>query len=231
MKRTLLRLVMMMGLWAVSIAQVSSQLDPALYQGTITGQVLDMDGNPVANAWVIATKEGFGPVPSTSTDEAGQFKLEYVKVNNTYQIMASKMEEGYLYTCGLYLDCPSTGTCPKVTLTSSTRRADVMVRFGPKGGRVAGVVRDARNNKPVANAVITLYGNSKMPTPSFIEVQSDGQGAFISDALPLCPVRMKVEVPGYRTWYFNEAVSEKVAEDLIVESSSTKRLEIRLVPQ
>lgn len=115
------------------ILQELRRLNP----GTIVGRVLDPDGNPVANASVIATladtsQVHIGVVPSTTTDEEGRFVLEYVKLGTSYLIEASKEDDGYLHTCVLILDCPSAGTCPKVTLTWSTRRADVVVRFGPR---------------------------------------------------------------------------------------------------
>jgi hypothetical protein len=232
MHKTVIGLMILLGLFPIPMGQESKQELRRLFPGTILGRVLDADGNPVADAMITPLRDPprSGPVPTTYTDSDGKFVLEYVKLE-TYVIDASKMDEGYLYTCGLLLDCSSPGTCPKVTLTTERRRAEVTVRFGPKGGFVVGSVRDAKTNKPVVDAVITFYGKSKVGPPSFVEVRSDGKGAFISEALPLCPIRMKAEAPGYRTWYFNNAVSAKTAADLVVESGLSKQVDIWLVPE
>jgi hypothetical protein len=117
-----------------------------------------------------------------------------------------------------------------VTLTSNKVQADAIIRLGPRGGALSGVVRDAITNKPIAEAVIIFYGKSVVGQPSSREVRSDVQGNFSSGALPLCPIRMKVDASGYHTWYFNEAVSAKAAEDVVVESGETKKMSVSLIP-
>jgi hypothetical protein len=76
MRQPVLGLGFLLALFSVWIATPTEQEDWSLHVGVITGQVLDLEGNPISNAWVIATAEVSGPVPSIDTDEEGRFKLE-----------------------------------------------------------------------------------------------------------------------------------------------------------
>ena len=74
------------------------------------------------------SRESRGGCPAATTDQAGQFRIDHVAMGTT-GVEAIKPEDGYVAFAG-------TSVSEVVTLTPNQRSATVVLKLGPKAGRL-----------------------------------------------------------------------------------------------
>lgn len=122
----------------------------------VVGYVTDGDYRPVAGAEVCANPHGpvVGIIPLGVSESDGSFALD-VWWPGTYTISIEHIAEGYPdATSGFY--GKFFGELPVITVGESNELKPVVVRVGPKAGRVVFKIVDDRNGRPVRGGLVEV---------------------------------------------------------------------------
>ncbi len=187
--------VLILLLFAVSLlrAQVGGQ--SAAY-GRINGTVLDENGQLVhdANVCTSVTKGSETVVNcNVSTNESGQFHIDHLNIG-TYGVFATKEQDGYSFS-----NPPS---ARNVIITTSDPNAYLTLRLGPKGGILAGSVKDTETGKPIKTSEV-YYVALDAKTSGSAGVNDEGQFQIVFPAGS--DVVVVVSAQGYRGWVYTDA--------------------------
>ena len=164
--------------------------------GTITAEVFDQDGKPLADAWVqivpvdrAMLSLGF---PSCVTDAGGlcSHDLEF----GSYHVSAEKEADGYP---DLVIPFYSHGKWPAtVRLSPEHPTARVVVRLGPRAASLVFNVIDAVTAARIENLSVGLR-----PFANQNEFLGTNLGADFRALIPADEdVSVEVEAKGYQTW-------------------------------
>jgi hypothetical protein len=169
----------------------------------IEGRVINERGQPVSGAAVVAMSND-GPIngrlPETTTDKSGGFSLKDVKPG-TNNLHAYKEDEGYPNT--IFAVFSIGRDVPMVNVVQGQITKDVIVRLGPKAGKLAGKVIDANTGQSLKEVAITVFNNDDLNDPyrSFGFSRMVTQTALGFQLLvPSVPFRVKISAPDYDSW-------------------------------
>lgn len=178
--------------------------------GSITGRVVDSEGQPVVGALVYASRvhSPLGMLPTTVTDREGTFSFSELRFE-AYTVYASKEEEGYPVYSPFYAVDPTDSTAggmtsAMVTIYKQQPAADIVIAVGPRMAKFTGNIKDA-SGKPVGaeitlcrldmpNSCVTAGSNKEEdgafeflapPVPYTVEVYASGYEQKRINALPL----------------------------------------------
>jgi hypothetical protein len=187
--------------------------------GRITGTVTGQDGQPVAEAYVMAVEslnQSLNNPPSTRTDLHGQFEISGLPLRN-YHVYASKPQDGYPMADPAY----SEENQAAIAL-SPDRPADSVVISIRKAGIVTLDVTDKTTGKPVS-------GSYKLSVPRRWETQ--GEISYPLLIHPSTDVMLEVSAKGYKTWFYSDASNPSHPLPLRLASGEQKSLKIELEPE
>lgn len=162
--------------------------------GCISGTVIDEQGSgvPQARIQAISANERFLPSASTSTDAAGQFRIDGVQPGpHTILVDAA----GYPFTAPYRV---MTG----ITVTSGAPCADAIMALGPKAAKLRVRVVDSVTQEPVKDASVWLIGEytnggwsmrviadpTPVPALSLITVHAAAEGYIESQPVTVSPM-------------------------------------------
>ncbi|MGH9764256.1 MAG: carboxypeptidase-like regulatory domain-containing protein, partial [Blastocatellia bacterium] len=116
--------------------------EPDSNPGTISGTVINQDGEPIGGAKVTVLRVNMekGIVPMNSTNENGEFLFERL-ASGTYTISACDEEAGYLRTDDTF-SAGSQVSYPRVEIVAGQVTANVVLQLGDRGGWLVGQVVD-----------------------------------------------------------------------------------------
>jgi hypothetical protein len=201
--------------------------DPSHFSAVITGVVEYADGRAVYGAQILADSDsgGFGRLPAAITNEHGRFALR-VWSPGFYTLRASKV-------AGAYPDA-SWATCTERPPAAQIRvsepgRVDVgVVRLGPQGVQLLGVVTDAETGKPVEDAQVIVQcaddPSSQLETNLNLQPRT---GGFLL-VLPAARVRVIVRAAGYEDWTYTGDDCDGAAKPLAIKPAKTVELTVRM---
>jgi hypothetical protein len=134
----------------------------------IKGIVTTSGGEPVSRAMVYASGLGNAETRTrrnvVTTDDQGRFNLSNLP-DGEYTIRAFKEEDGYPdLTFSIYSEAYIAVHWPRITIVNGTTVDDVIVHLAsPKCGRLVITVIDAKTNKKIRDAQVSLNheGNPK----------------------------------------------------------------------
>lgn len=201
----------------------SLSLPLAAQTGAVKGKVVTQEGLPIVKARV-SVDSTFSiiqkPVTYAETDERGNFVLGRLQWG-TYYVFARKDEDGYPDTTFAFY---SNNDVPKVTLSAASPVAEVTIKFGPKAGRLVGIMTDASTHTPV-NASIT-FTMRRLSNPNYF--MSTGISSRYEIMVPAgTDVLAEVHAAGYKTWKSSSALrlqsEEKRELNIALEPAMTER--------
>lgn len=188
--------------------------------GAVEGRVIDAEAHPVSGAKVYATHGGgsLGRPPSTYTDDKGKFLLSPVPVGRN-TLHASKETEGYPDTFFAFYDQGPEGII-EVNIHDKTVEQGVVVRLGPKGGRLRGKILDAETGRSLVGARIVLARVDD--SNKFLNFGPDSPDGRFSVVVPPVRFRLRVSAKGFEDWDYGTALQ--------LASGEVKELTISLRP-
>ena len=164
--------------------------------GTIHGTITDEIGKPIAQALVNAdpvnNKIRATALRYVETDEEGHFTIDRLEWG-LYRLFTKKEQEGYPNTrFGFYSPDPA----PTVGLSSQAPNAEILLKLGPKAGRLRILsVTDATTAKDLSNVSGVDLRRTSMPR-AFIGLGPSDDILIPSDV----DVTIKIESNGYESW-------------------------------
>jgi Carboxypeptidase regulatory-like domain len=199
--------------------------------GSIIGNVLGRQGNPVEGATVYTNAWNRPPGPGLRregrTDKDGNFVIRGVPAGS-YLVCAVKQADGYPDpTSALFAgETPP----PKVTVQAGKVISGVVVRVGPRAARLKGQVVEAPTDLPVKDAGLDftdpadptryLMGTTIAPGPGGLNVLVPVGTPFV----------MQIEAPGYDTCYFTLHGCKSHRVVVTVPAATTYDVVVRMRP-
>jgi hypothetical protein len=184
--------------------------------GSISGTVLDENGNTVSGAKVEAVnaRNGFqGAVRYFRTNDDGRFQIEGLPLGD-YRVFAKKEEDGYPDMSSAFY---SDNVFPTAVLTETNPAAEMLVRLLPKAGILTGSVVDAVTRKPLNPA---LHFRRAQNLKLFLTAGTEP--AFRVLVPSDVPVTLEISVPGYLRWHYHGKLELKPGE--------TMNLDVQMIP-
>lgn len=168
--------------------------------GAVKGQVLDLEGKPVANAEVLALRNesGTGKVPTAYSDKQGLFLIERL-TPGSYTISASKREVGYPPTDSPFYAAGFVES-PQVTVDEGQTISGITVSFGSKAARLAGHFIDATSNRRLKNLEGVRLTLRRVDRPALSYVEAPNVWGAYSVLVPPVPFTIEVSAPSYGKW-------------------------------
>lgn len=206
--------------------------DPHTALGSVDGIVVDLDNKAVVNARVYAVPlDDIRPEArlrvEVLTDESGRFHLEYVPVGRV-RMHAWLESLGYQDTSFDFL-VTSKQSVPIVSISEGKTTAGVVVRLGPKGGRLSGSIVDAQTGYAIPNAVLTFV---RLDNPkAYVAMGPDLAGKFHLPMPSNVDFRLKVSADHYADWWSgaNPGGTDRGAVRLV--PGGELKLAVRLQPK
>ena len=220
--RTVIYLMLGSAIWLPRLAQSAQD------KGAVLGVVVDLGGKPVSGATVVAwPPDRAGPTLFTGprTDGQGKFTMENLSPG-LYWVVAIKENEGYPDATSTFYSPPAKVT--ELTVQAGRVAKGVVVRVGPKAGRLIGRIADGVTGQPPPRAMIVFY-EAESPQ-DYMGTGPDVHGRFSILVPSMKAFRMRVSAPGYATWYYGADGTEERVQPLRLASGEGKELTIRLKP-
>ncbi len=146
---------------------------------TLSGQVLDVSGQPAAGATVTVAGSGVWPPKALTSDAGGRFELTPIPAG-VYELRATR---------GTLTSAPREGV-----LVQPAAESRVVLELEP-GARLLGRVVDAESGDPLGGVRVVVGEDALTATP--ISTQTDARGEFTVEALRHLPQRLWLSAPGY----------------------------------
>ncbi len=221
-----LALLLLVSLPASAQTANSSQAD-----GTITGTVLDANGQPFKGVQVCTymrdapsgSNESRGDCSAT-TDGAGQFRIDHVEMG-VISVEAIKPEDGYVAFAG-------TSVTKEVTLTPNQLSATVVLNLGPKAGTLLPSVKDKFTGEPIKVFEVswTIF-DSDEANGSYSGGQQVNQGIRRAIVPPEKYLVLTISARGYKKWFYHDPSDPSRPVFLRLQSGEEKELHVELEPQ
>jgi hypothetical protein len=205
---------------------------------SIQGRVLYPNGKIAPQALILAFKQGqmTGRILTGNADSQGRFVIAGMQIGIQYTLCASKQDEGHLDPYMLPFGLPTGGQC-KTIVAGSVAEVDVVL--APKAGMIEGRLRSASDADLKGKVVVYrplkfLRGEWVLVNPRdatwvpSAEATIGDNGNFKILGLPTGRYFLKVEVPGRKTWYFNNQLSDTSAQSILVQSGGSRNLVLNI---
>jgi hypothetical protein len=197
--------------------------------GDVEGFVLDDANRPIVGAQVsafVANRPSVGTWPQATSGVGGHFLITGVWPPGLYQITAQKPREGYGDPATVLFASPS-AQAPTVEVRARVTTQGVMVRLGPRGGWVTGVVEDAASGQEVRGASAGFISADSRMEYGGGSIACHGKFFLLSPSDK--SVRVRFSAPGYETWYLGPDGSEAHATPIRISPGETKEIVVRLL--
>jgi hypothetical protein len=196
--------------------------------GVIEGQVVDVDGTPVEGVTVTARYEGpfEGILPRSKSFADGRFRLESV-IAGWVRLTTSKPEEGFPNTMWPGMVGPGDAEPPEVPVGAGETTRGVVVRLGPRCGKLKGTILDSSTGKPLLTARLKL---TREDIPEvWLTLGPDEKGDFLF-ALPDLLYSLEVTAPHFKSWRSDNDVEQIPGQQIRVSQGEAMHLKIALEP-
>jgi hypothetical protein len=195
---------------------------------TVTGQVLDSDGRPLAAAKISAfplDAAMSGAIPRQPvTDQNGRFSYDLPAYPGRTRFCAIKESAGYPDTQGLLFASPGENM-PEVSLVSGGHLENVDIHLGAPDGVLAGSVVDGVTGVEVPKARVTLH---RSEPESMYSTSLGPDGSFLL-ALPQAPIEVSVIAPGYLPWKYKDPLTG--LDKVLIHSTDRRSIVVTLTPK
>jgi hypothetical protein len=191
---------------------------PSTPPGSITGRVVDTEGDGISGICVGAGHSNGTGQTGTFTGPDGSFTLGNLAPASDWVVLAnmSPCSVNSAYAGEAYDDQPTVNTATLVTVSSGSATAltnDIELGDPPPAGSIAGVVTDESTEQPLANICVSA---SSMATFTVRSTTTNGSGEYSISGLPLGDYKVRFDACGqnYVNEYFGDTPSELEAEEV-----------------
>ncbi|HSK71706.1 MAG TPA: carboxypeptidase-like regulatory domain-containing protein [Pyrinomonadaceae bacterium] len=191
---------------------------------SISGRVIDINNNPIAEAKVssmISDRPPRGRVLYSFTNEDGRFVLGNVECGDNI-ITAEKEEDGYPQPLSILSD----ELFPSVFVEAGKQMPEVEVKLGPKSPRLIGKVVDKETGKSANNVRVTICRADDDKRCYSTNIGSDGNFSLLA---PLVSFTVRFSSPKHKDWIYGaKTASKNVTNSLTLPSGEVQELTVYL---
>lgn len=189
----------------------------------VSGQVLDAQGKPVADAHISLFPAGAfqGSLPYAATDVDGRYQLISPPFGKAW-LCAVKPSAGYPDT-NMLLFAPEVDDRPEIFLAPNAVLTQD-IHLAPPLGILEAQVIDAATKRIVSNGHIAM----RRQKPEAIHSENIPKDGHFLYALPPAPIEIFITAPGYRQWKYADKNGQNA---LVLDNSEHRRLTIELIPE
>jgi hypothetical protein len=210
----------------LAILVVSVALCQTAQKGTISGTVIDAQGQPVAGINVRAVDVDESTVKAINwetTDSEGKFSIVGLGAGR-YRLITKGEAAGYPNTTWALFDPNPT----YVSLTSDSGSASIVIKLAPKAAVLTGSITDAVTGVPVKDAGFEMWrpggdlrhsllgGSVKAPYKLLLPADTRVSFAF--------------RAPGYQAWYYPGVSQASDATSLTLKPGQEQTVDVLLQP-
>jgi hypothetical protein len=226
-----MRTVWLAFLLLASLPAFPQTANPSHGNGTITGTVLDANGQPFKGVHVCTymreapsgSNEARGDCSAT-TDEAGQFRIDHVEMG-AISLEAIKPEDGYVAFAG-------TSVITEVTLAPNQLSATVVLKVGPKAGVLLPRVKDKFTGKPIVDFEVGWrIFDSDDANGDYSGGQHIGHGSKDAIVPPEKYLVVTISARGYKKWLYHDPSDPSRPAFLRLQPGEEKELLVELEPK
>jgi len=140
----------------------------------------------------------------------------------------SKPEDGFPNTMWSVTVGPNDTEPPEVFVGAGVTTKEVVIRLGPRDGKLTGTILEASTGKPLLTARLRL-AREDMPE-GWLTTGPDEKGHFVF-AVPDLPYSLEVTAPHFKSWRSDEDVEQLPGHQIRVLQGEVLHLEIALFPE
>lgn len=196
--------------------------------GAIEGVVVDAEGRRVAGALVEPHPDSKAAtadtLPVARADAEGRFFLDGLAPGE-HKIFASKEEDGYPSADYAFF-LQGERSLPRVSVQNKRVTEGVVIRMGPKAGRLVARVVDADTGAPVEGVQVVI---ARADDPDiYASFGVDAVTGGFDHLIPALPLTLTATAPGYRDWHYGEDGTKTKAQVLKLSPGGIQELSIYL---
>lgn len=213
----------MLAVIALSQAQESRRAKGVF---SITGYVLDVNGNLVSGAEVHAMPIDRGGLVQTSVTSAGRFSIS-LDVPGKYRVYASRGDVGYKnITEELFTLDPE--AIPEVVVTEQSPKQTTVVKLRSKQSSLTKFVISSRPGEPLDSAQLIVQRRDNQNYRYIRTLKALDLRRSTELLLPSLPLRIEVSAPGYETWSSTDSAAQLQPNKLLLERPGTREIVVQL---
>jgi hypothetical protein len=195
---------------------------------SITGYVIDTNGNMVLGAEVHARPADRGGLESQSLTNFGKFNLS-VNGPGRYLVYCFKDNSGYREIDEALLRLDPEGI-PQVVVTKESPKAVTVIRLRPRAAKLTVRLVDSETGRPLEKVQLMLR-RELSPNDQFIKpLNAFHKNATIKLLLPSFPLRLSVSAPGYENWSYSDPNSQEPSARLLLAPDEAREITVALRP-
>jgi hypothetical protein len=131
-----------------------------------------------------------------------------------------------------YIAFPDANVYEVVTLTPNQRAASVVLKFGPKAGRLLPSVTDKVTGKPIVDCELDWrIFDPENPGSIMRGDQLIRQGERVALVPPRKYLIVTISAPGYKTWHYQDSSDPSRPAFIRLQGGEEKELVLELEPQ
>ena len=214
--------VLVLGLVAIAAAHESPRDHPEAF--SVSGYVIDLDGNLVSGAEVYVMPVDRGGLVLMGITTAGRFSIP-LDGPGRYRLYAFKNDMGYKTISEALFTMDPEG-CPEVIINEQTPQRNAVIRLRQGSANLKLRLTDSATGEAPENTRVVV--SRRYSRGGYVRPLTSLDKGEIRLILPSLPLTIEASAPGYETWSYTERHAEKQTNTLLLVPGETREITVQL---